>query len=107
MDLGLRSFWFPSLSSSSSRSANAVFSTNKTGQEWWRRTLPSNNCITNPDLGTLRFRLAVTVNLLLIESPIGKLVSRQHHIDSGHRMLQLEVIGLCGQDLSLVTINQT
>ena len=48
----------------------------------------------------------MTVNLLLIESPLGKFMSRQHHIHSGHRVLQLEVISLGGQDLSLVTVNQ-
>ena len=31
---------------------------------------------------------------------------RQHHIDSSHRMLQREVVGLGGQDLSLITISQ-
>jgi len=30
----------------------------------------------------------------------------QHHVDSGHRMLQLEVVSLGGQDLTLVAINQ-
>lgn len=48
----------------------------------------------------------MAIDLLLIESPIRELVPRQHHIDSGHRMLQLEVVGLGSQDLSLVTINQ-
>ena len=48
----------------------------------------------------------MTVNLFLIESPIGKLVPRQHHIDSGHCMLQFEVVSLGGQDLPFVTINQ-
>jgi len=73
---------------------------------WLQHTLSSNNLITNPDLRSLRLRLAVSVDLLLIESPIGELVAGQHHVYSGHRMLQLEVVGLGGQHLSLVTINQ-
>ena len=48
----------------------------------------------------------MTIDLLLIVSPIGKLLSGQHHVDSTHRMLQLEVVSLGGQDLTLVTINQ-
>lgn len=48
----------------------------------------------------------MTVNLLLVESPVGKLVPGQHHIDSGHRMLQLEVVGFGSQHLPLVTIIQ-
>ena len=48
----------------------------------------------------------MSVDLLLIESPIGELVAGQHHIHSGHRMLQLEVVSLGGQHLPLVAINQ-
>ena len=50
--------------------------------------------------------MAVSVNLLLVESPIGELMAREHHIYSGHRMLQLEVVSLGGQYLSLITVNQ-
>ena len=48
----------------------------------------------------------MSVNLLLIESPIWKLVSRQHHIHGGHCMLQLEMISLGGQHLSFIAIKQ-
>ena len=73
---------------------------------WPRRTLSSNNLITDPDLRTLRLRVAMSVHFLLVKSPIGELVTRQHHIHSGHCMLQLEVVSLCGQNLSLEAINQ-
>lgn len=48
----------------------------------------------------------MSINLLLIESPIGELMARQHHIHSGHRMLQFEVVGLGSQHLSLIAVNQ-
>jgi hypothetical protein len=76
------------------------------GKTLFARTLSSNNPITNPDLGTLRIGLAMSINLLLVESPVGELMARQHHVYSGHRMLQLEVVSLGGQHLSLVAINQ-
>ena len=50
--------------------------------------------------------MAVSVNLLLVESPIWELMAREHHIHSGYRMLQLEVVSLGGQYLSLITVNQ-
>lgn len=41
-----------------------------------KHTLSSNNRITNPELASLRLRLAVSINLLLIEGPVREFMSR-------------------------------